>query len=321
MRSSGSPGSWPPSAAEFRCVSFTLHSHPKTSNLFPEFYCMFMVAHWTFLTSHAPARARIGIPSARAEASPATSRPARPHIDSPERIWTFRGATAGSALSSRSRTDRSLSEAVRESSLVGGHFCGVDMSSPQPREGRDRGIVARLTHVRVVRPLKAWPGGRTGRDGAIPGRARTIRHGRYRAAGQELRCLPDACARGCRRPSAFGQRRACAHRGSGRSQRRPSSGTLSRPARPESSPARQHQAPAEPISELGTHAADLVQHAGADQERPAAVTAATAKTPLQITRPRRSPGPAAVTAKTPKMGLEITAALRAPGGSRTVTDR
>jgi hypothetical protein len=43
MRSSGSPGSWPPSAAEFRCVSFTLHSHPKTSNLFPEFGGMFMV--------------------------------------------------------------------------------------------------------------------------------------------------------------------------------------------------------------------------------------------------------------------------------------
>lgn len=41
MRSSGSPGSWPPSAAEFRCVPLTLHSHPKTSNLFPEFGGMF----------------------------------------------------------------------------------------------------------------------------------------------------------------------------------------------------------------------------------------------------------------------------------------
>ena len=76
MRSSGSPGSWPPSAAEFRCVSFTLHSHPKTSNLFPEFGGMFMVANRAFLTSHAPARGRIGTPSARAETSPATSRPA-----------------------------------------------------------------------------------------------------------------------------------------------------------------------------------------------------------------------------------------------------
>ena len=45
MRSSGSPGSWPPSAAEFRCVSLTLRSHPKTSNLFPEFGGMFVVAN------------------------------------------------------------------------------------------------------------------------------------------------------------------------------------------------------------------------------------------------------------------------------------
>jgi hypothetical protein len=45
MRSSGSPGSWPPSAAELRCVSLTLHSHPKTSNLFPEFDGMLMAAN------------------------------------------------------------------------------------------------------------------------------------------------------------------------------------------------------------------------------------------------------------------------------------
>ena len=77
MRSSGSPGSWPPSAAEFRCVWLTLHSHPKTSNSFPEFDGMLMAANRAFLTSHAPARVRIGTPSARAEASPATSRPAR----------------------------------------------------------------------------------------------------------------------------------------------------------------------------------------------------------------------------------------------------
>ena len=47
MRFSGSPGSWPPSAAEFRCVSLTLRSHPKTSNLFPEFSGMLMAANWT----------------------------------------------------------------------------------------------------------------------------------------------------------------------------------------------------------------------------------------------------------------------------------
>ena len=77
MRSSGSPGSWPPSAAEFRCVPLTLHSHPKTSNLFPESGDMFRVANRAFLTSHAPARGRIGTPPARAGASAhARSRPA-----------------------------------------------------------------------------------------------------------------------------------------------------------------------------------------------------------------------------------------------------
>ena len=42
---------------------------------------------------------------------------------------------------------------------------------------------------------------------------------------------------------------------------------------------------------------------GPGHKTPAAVTAATAKTPLQVTCPRRSPGPAAFTAKTPKLGL------------------
>jgi hypothetical protein len=68
MRSSGSPGSWPPSAAEFRCVPLTLHSHPETSNSFPEFDSMFMAANRAVLTSHAPAGVRIGAPSARAGA-------------------------------------------------------------------------------------------------------------------------------------------------------------------------------------------------------------------------------------------------------------
>ena len=69
MRSSGSPGSWPPSAAELRCVPLTLHPQLKTSNLFPESGGMFMAANRAFLTSHAPARVRIGTPSPRAEAS------------------------------------------------------------------------------------------------------------------------------------------------------------------------------------------------------------------------------------------------------------
>jgi len=83
MRSSGSPGSWPPSAAEFRCVSLTLYPHPKTSKLFPEFDGMFMAANRAFLTSCAPARVRIGAPSARAEAS--CPRPFPPGLLQPPR--------------------------------------------------------------------------------------------------------------------------------------------------------------------------------------------------------------------------------------------
>src|SRR5260370_4230713 len=49
-----------------------------------------------------------------------------------------------------------------------------------------------------------------------------------------------------------------------------------------------------------------------------AVTPATAKTPLQITCPRRTPEPPAITAKTPQNGLEITAATCA--GCRRRTD-
>ena len=63
------------------------------------------------------------------------------------------------------------------------------------------------------------------------------------------------------------------------------------------------------ISEPGTPSAELAGQrpgSGPEHETPAAVTAATTKTPLHITCPRRSPGPAAFTAKTPKFGLEIT---------------
>jgi hypothetical protein len=58
-------------------MPLTLGSHPKTSNLFPESGDMFRVANRAFLTSHAPARGRIGTPPARAGASAhARSRPA-----------------------------------------------------------------------------------------------------------------------------------------------------------------------------------------------------------------------------------------------------
>ena len=52
-RSSGSPGSWPPSAAEVRCLFCTLRPHLKTSNTFPEFGSLLVVENWTFLTNHA----------------------------------------------------------------------------------------------------------------------------------------------------------------------------------------------------------------------------------------------------------------------------
>jgi hypothetical protein len=60
---------------------------------------------------------------------------------------------------------------------------------------------------------------------------------------------------------------------------------------------------------------------GPGHETPAAVTAATAKTPLQIRCPRRTPGASAVTAKTPKSGLEITAAPRAFSPASNVAQR
>jgi hypothetical protein len=45
VRSSGSLGSWPPLAAEFRYVSCTLRSHLRTSNYFPEFCDMLIAAN------------------------------------------------------------------------------------------------------------------------------------------------------------------------------------------------------------------------------------------------------------------------------------
>jgi hypothetical protein len=50
------------------------------------------------------------------------------------------------------------------------------MSPPQQRERPITGVIAiRPAHLRVVRPLKAGVGGRTGRGGAAAGRRPTIR--------------------------------------------------------------------------------------------------------------------------------------------------
>ena len=48
---------------------------------------------------------------------------------------------------------------------------------------------------------------------------------------------------------------------------------------------------------------------GSDAGQARVAASGTAWTPLQITRPHRSPGPAAFTAKTRKSGLEITMLL------------
>ena len=52
---------------------------------------MFMAANWTLLTSHAPARVRIGTPSARAEAS--AHAPSRPACSSPHPARQTRAST------------------------------------------------------------------------------------------------------------------------------------------------------------------------------------------------------------------------------------
>src|SRR5207245_8228652 len=87
--------------------------------------------------------------------------------------------------------------------------------------------------------------------------------------------------------------------------------TVTRNARPAQlgpSLAQQHQAPAD----AGQRGRDALSGprwpAGVHPNMTsAAVTAATAKTSLQITCPRRGPEPAAITAKTARMRLEITA--------------
>ena len=83
-----------------------------------------------------------------------------------------------------------------------------------------------------------------------------------------------------------------------------------RAARAVPPPVRQHQAP--PRADHRTRdALSRSRRASRRMDRATktatAITPATAKTPLQITCPRRSPEPPAITAKTPKYGLEITA--------------
>src|SRR5271157_4515417 len=90
-------------------------------------------------------------------------------------------------------------------------------------------------------------------------------------------------------------RGAPAHRGSGRSEAASHPERSARPARAQSRPLPgKTRCRQELISELGTPSAELAGQARewTEHETAAAVTAVTAKTPLQITCPRRSPGAA-----------------------------
>jgi hypothetical protein len=184
------------------------------------------------------------------------------------------------------------------------------MSSPQPWEGHDRGDRGPADPCSCRTPLKAGAYRRAGRDRTVPGRWQTIRHARYRAADQVAGPGREHAAADPAVPQASAELVPIVDpedRSEGR--HRNAQPARSPGARP---PAGSIRCRRSRSSELGAHAADLVQHAGARRERPAAVTAATATTPLQITCPRRTPGPPAVTAKTPKFGLEITVGRRAP---------
>jgi hypothetical protein len=158
-------------------------------------------------------------------------------------------------------------------------------------------------------PAEGGVGGRTGSDGAVAGRRPTIRADGIEPVAKSFGACPvraDA-ATAAAVPSTSAQPVPAAGPDDRSDDRHPE--TISWPARPQPSLPGSTKRRRELISEPGTHAAELVQHVGVDQESPAAVAAATAKTPLQITCPRRSPGPAAFTAKTPKNGLEITTDL------------
>ena len=118
------------------------------------------------------------------------------------------------------------------------------MSPPQPRaQAHHRCHRIRRTRLRAVRPLKPGrPANRprrrgTGSHAADPARTASSRRS---STSAPARC----CGRGRRRRGAFGQRSASIRRGSGRPRRQPSSGALSRPARPGRPRPGQHQAPA-----------------------------------------------------------------------------
>jgi hypothetical protein len=182
---------------------------------------------------------------------------------------------------SHSYAERRLSEAVRESCLVDGRFCGEDMSPPQLREGGMTSIIAAgRACIRRDAPAEGRARGRPGRgrSGSRP-QAVTPGAGRYRAAGQAL--LVPARWHATAPPGR--PHSPCPSWG-------PDDpgpdGHLKRSARP--ARARAIRCPAAPgadgelINELGMPSAEPAGQARewTRQGTAAAVTAATAKTPL-----------------------------------------
>jgi hypothetical protein len=174
MRSSGSPGSWPPSAAEFRCVSLTLHPHLETSKSFPEFGGMFMVANRAVLTSHAPARVRIALPRRRAEASAhARSRPAcsSRHAARQTRASTRRSRRAVSICSLTGGPAQRAGSPARAASGAFSARVRHCASGPIGLPARHQGS---FSSARVARrPLASLAGG-----SSMPGRSLPVRRAR-----------------------------------------------------------------------------------------------------------------------------------------------
>lgn len=198
MRSSGSPGSWPPSAAEFRCVPLTLHPHPETSNSFPESDAMFGGKPGR------PDQPRAGqstdrAPSARAEASAhARSRPAcsSRHAARQTRASTRRSRRAVSICSLTGGPAQRAGSPARAASGLSARGSGTALPAPSACLPGIRGVfssawVARrtLTPPGTVRreaparsPARAQPApGSATNHAAFPERAN--RNGRTTAVG------------------------------------------------------------------------------------------------------------------------------------------
>ena len=125
--------------------ALNLHSQLETSNSFPEFDGMLMAANRAFLTSHAPARGRIGTPSARAEASAhARSRPAcsSRHAARQTRASTRRSRLAVSICSLIGGPAQRAGSPARAASGLSARGSGTALPAPSACLPRIRGVSA-----------------------------------------------------------------------------------------------------------------------------------------------------------------------------------